>query len=103
MTEGCGEKVPFVSMIDVTADTVAKNLPESMRVRKAGILAGGGCVEAGLYQNALEKRGIEPVIPSDEMQALMQDIIYRIKAGDKETVIADFVSVLTELKVKEQS
>lgn len=49
MTEGCGEKVPFVSMIDVTADTVAKNLPESMPVRKAGILAGGGCVEADLY------------------------------------------------------
>ena len=36
------------------------------------------------------------------MQNLMQDIIYRIKAGDKETVIADFVSVLTELKVQEQ-
>ena len=49
MTEGCGEKVPFVSMIDVTADTVAKNLPESMPVRKAGILAGGGCIEADLY------------------------------------------------------
>ena len=28
----------------------------------------------------------------------MQDIIYRVKAGDKESVIADFIEVLKELQ-----
>ena len=100
MAEGCGNDVPFLSMIEVTADTVLKNMKESSEVRKAGILAGGGCVEAGLYQHALEKRGIEPVIPSKENQDLMQDIIYRVKRGDKESVVPDFAAVLTELKIK---
>lgn len=49
MKEGGGEDVPFLSMIEVTADTVLRNMKESSEVRKAGILAGGGCVEAGLY------------------------------------------------------
>ena len=50
MEKGCGG-VPFVSMIDVTANKVLGNMKGSDNTQpmKAGILAGGGCVEAGLY------------------------------------------------------
>lgn len=96
--EGCGD-VPFLSMIEVTSDKVALKIDLNGGPRKCGVLAGGGCVQAGLYQKSLAARGVEAYIPTQESQDLMQDIIYRIKAGDKgPEVITDFVSVLKECK-----
>uniref|UniRef100_A0A7S1ZLJ7 Aspartate racemase n=1 Tax=Ditylum brightwellii TaxID=49249 RepID=A0A7S1ZLJ7_9STRA len=102
--EGCENKVPFVSMIDVTCNEVAKRMnirgsDNNGRKRKCGILAGGGCIRANLFQNSLLQRHIEPIIPSPSNQELMQSIIYRIKAGDKGmNVLNDFIKVIQELK-----
>ena len=96
--EGCGD-VPFLSMIEVTSNRVSEKIDLNGGPRKCGVLAGGGCVQAGLYQESLAARNVEAYIPSKKSQDLMQDIIYRIKAGDKgPQVIADFVSVLKECK-----
>uniref|UniRef100_A0A7S3IXX3 Aspartate racemase n=1 Tax=Strombidium inclinatum TaxID=197538 RepID=A0A7S3IXX3_9SPIT len=96
--EGCGE-VPFVSMIEVTSNKVLENIEQTGGSKKCGILGGGGCIEAGLFQRSLSARGIEPVTPCKENQDLLQSIIYRIKAGDKgDEVIQDFVTLLKELK-----
>lgn len=43
MEEGCGD-VPFLSMIEVTSDRVAKKIEKNGGNRKCGILAGAGCV-----------------------------------------------------------
>jgi aspartate/glutamate racemase len=64
MIEGSGEKVPFVSMIDVTCNQVAMNLEASGGARRCGILGGGGCITAKLFQDSLSMRDIEAVIPS---------------------------------------
>lgn len=96
--EGCGD-IPFLSMIEVTSDRVLEKIDKNEGPRKCGILAGGGCVQAGLYQKSLAARNIEAYVPSEVSQALMQDIIYRIKAGDKSSqVLTDFISVLKECK-----
>jgi aspartate racemase len=102
MVEGCGDRVPFVSMIEVSCDAVlARSLSRNVPAR-CGILGGVGCIRAGLFQRALSRRGVEPVCPSQASQDLLQDIIYRIKAGKKASVIDDFVAVLRELKEDQQ-
>ena len=98
IVEGCGD-VPFVSMIEVCSNKVLENILFSKAPKKCGILGGGGCIDAGLFQKSLLARGVEPVVPCSENQTLLQDIIYRIKAGDKgERVIEDFIILLKELK-----
>lgn len=64
MIEGCGEDVPFVSMIDVTCNQVVKNIEAKGGARKCGILGGGGCITANLFQDSLNARDIEPIVPS---------------------------------------
>ena len=46
--EGCGD-VPFVSMIQVTSNTVLKNMLRFNLNRKCGILGGKGCINANLF------------------------------------------------------
>jgi aspartate racemase len=69
--------VPFLSIIEVTADEVA-----SLKPKRAGVLAVNAALSAGLYQNALKERGIEPVLLNPDSQKSFQELIYRIKGGD---------------------
>jgi aspartate racemase len=69
--------VPFLSIIDVTVGAVADLRPEA-----AGVLAVDACLAHKLYQNALEKAGIRPVLLSADSQRSFMDLIYRIKSGD---------------------
>lgn len=69
--------VPFLNMIDETAAELSR-----MGTRKAGVLATNGTVHTGLFQEALEKRGIEAVLPSPDGQRNVMEIIYQnVKAG----------------------
>lgn len=67
--------IPFVSMIEVVADTVAR---DHARARRIGLLAVDATLSAGLYQPVLP----EPMLLSAEDQARFMVLIYRIKAGD---------------------
>ena len=52
-------------------------------------MAAEGCLHAGLYQQALQAAGFEPVLWSEaELQVFMQ-LVYRIKAGDNGADIND--------------
>ena len=94
MLEGCGD-VPFLSIIEVTATKVRDNILLRGLPKKCGILGGMGCVQSQIFQRSLTARNIEPVIPSANNQELLMDLIYRIKAGNKdEQVVRDFVSIL---------
>ena len=95
--KGCGD-VPFLSLIEVTSNTVRKRITKHGGAEKCGILATNGCVSTKMYQNALLKRKIEPILPSEKSQELVMDVITRIKAGDKVSVISDFNKVIMELK-----
>ena len=69
--------VPFISIIDVTADVVGDLRPE-----RAGVLAVDACLSSNLYQDALTKRGVAPVLLSVDSQKTFMELIYRIKSGD---------------------
>ena len=74
-------KIPLVSIIEVTIAEIGHRVPGA---KKIGILATDGCLAAGVYQDALEARGLTPLVPeSDEMVRLM-NLIHNIKGGDSD-------------------
>ncbi len=80
--------VPFLSLIDAAADAARAALPASGR---AGVLATEGTIAAGLYQEALAARGIEPLVPNAAIQAEVSEAIRLVKAGETGPAAADRV------------
>ncbi|MEZ5554357.1 aspartate/glutamate racemase family protein [Haliea sp.] len=70
--------IPFVSIIDVVMDTVSAH-----PARRVGVMAADGCLQAGLYQQALCAAGREPLLWNRSEQARFMDLLYRIKAGER--------------------
>ncbi len=81
--------IPFISIIDVTVDAVVAD-----GHRRVGVMAAQGCLEAGLYQQALEAAGCEAVLWSDEELHSFMALVYRIKAGERDDDIASGISRL---------
>ena len=74
--------IPFISIVDVSVDALAQQ-PR----RSVGVMAAAGCLQARLYQNALEAAGMEAVLWTDgELEDFMQ-LVYRIKAGERDADI----------------
>lgn len=69
--------IPILNMIEATVDAAT-----ARGAKHVGVLAGTGCIEAGLYQDALTRAGIEPRTHNLEQQERMMALIYRIKGGD---------------------
>lgn len=71
-------KLPFLSMIDAAAEACRTRFPG----KAVGILATAGTLAAGLYQEALESRGVPFLVPDEaERDALMGVIYQGVKAG----------------------
>lgn len=69
--------IPIINMIDETALYIS-----SQNVNKVGILATTGTIKSELFQQALNKYSITPVIPNDKNQEYVMDLIYKnIKSG----------------------
>lgn len=84
--------VPLVNMIDETVAALKKR-----GSKKAGIMATSGTVSSELFQAALEKAEIDFVLPDDETQTIIMDIIYNeVKAG-KPVDIKRFLSTADKL------
>ncbi len=69
--------VPFISIIEETARVVAELRPE-----RAGVLAVDACLAANLYQDALKKSGVTPVLLNADSQRTFMELVYRLKFGD---------------------
>lgn len=81
-------EVPFLNMIDETADRLAEMLPAGSTI---GILATAGTVASGLYHRALAERGLRAVAPPGDEQALVSAAIACVKAGQVERATSDLV------------
>ena len=69
--------VPLLHPIALTAQTLKEN-----GVQSAGILATDGSLRVGLFQQYLTKAGVQPILPTAELQAEIMAIIYEeVKAG----------------------
>ena len=68
--------LPLISIIDVTvADAVTRD------AKSVGVLATDGCLDAGVYQDALTKAGLTPVLPTEAEIEQFMTLCHRIKAG----------------------
>lgn len=71
--------------VDITVLNAPKATGEHLRangIRKVGIMATDGTIATGLLQNVLEKAGMEVLLPDEESQQGVMDLIYRdIKAN----------------------
>jgi aspartate racemase len=73
--------IPLVSIIDVTVDACRQ-------YEDIGVLTTPGCLDAGLYQEALAAAGLAAVLPDDAEVAELMRLIDAVKAGDRGEPIA---------------
>ncbi|WP_457661156.1 cysteate racemase [Sinorhizobium medicae] len=71
--------VPFISMIEEAAMAIQADFPECKQV---GLLASNGCLHAELYQEALVRRGMSPLLQTADEQRQLMRALTRIKSGD---------------------
>jgi aspartate racemase len=78
--------IPFIDMIEETA--------EAVHAKRAGLLATTGTVRTELYRSACARRGIDVVLPDDDDQELVMDIIRRIKAGGSAASVREHAAAI---------
>lgn len=84
--------IPIFHAIKETADYL-----EAGGIRRVALEATDGTVQTGVFQQELESRGIEVILPSAEGQQRVMDIIYQnVKAG-KPVDMNSFLQVEEEL------
>jgi aspartate racemase len=82
--------LPIVHMIDEVAHHLATKQPP---VRAAGLLATTGTLGAGLYQEWLDRVGIEIVLPDQTSQdAQVMTAIRAVKAGQRGPAVSDLLT-----------
>ena len=68
--------IPLISIIDITVEACRGHA-------SVGVLATAGCLEAGLYQDALAAAGIVPVLPEADEVAEISRLAIEIKLGER--------------------
>lgn len=70
--------VPILHIAEATVDTV-----RTRGTKRVGVLCTHATSEMRLYQDALDKRGLESVLPTDEeFESLVMPAIWQVKAGE---------------------
>jgi aspartate racemase len=93
----CGSlRVPVINMIEEAAKHMY-----AMGLKKAGLLATSGTLQAGLYEHALERYGIEALLPSPGGQDEVMRIIYKgVKAGAERFDTSAFCEELRRMSLE---
>ena len=87
--------IPIINMIYETVNYIKTKSP---KIKKIGLLATDGTVYTKIYNKECEKVGIECILPDDETQKIVMDIIYnQIKKGEKGN-LEDFSKIDIYLK-----
>jgi len=82
--------ISIINMVEETAAHIKENF--SCQDLRIAVLATDGTINTGLYQKALERSGITPVVPNPASQKLVMKIIYD---GVKNGGTIDFSDFLT--------
>ncbi len=77
--------IPFINIIDVTVRTIVEG---QGNVRKVGIMATPACLDAALYQDALESAGLVPLPIEGDLRTETMALIDRVKAGDQSSAVS---------------
>ena len=82
-------RIPFVSIVDVTMQAAAK-----ASATRVGLLATAACVEAGVYQRALEALDRTAVLQTADELAELTRLVAAIKLGRRGADVAEGMRVL---------
>jgi len=88
--------IPFISIVD---EVVCELVAQRPQVGRVGVMAAEGALAAGLYQNALLARGLEPITWSEQELEQFMVLVYQIKAGESTQEIRPQMEVLAQLLV----
>ena len=66
--------IPFISMLEATARACAAAYPG----KRAAILATRGTLATGLYERALEKEGVDVLLPEEPQRDVLMHLIYEV-------------------------
>ncbi|HEV8340640.1 MAG TPA: amino acid racemase [bacterium] len=83
-------RVPVLHIMEEVARAAAARLPG---LRRVGLLGTRATVATGLYQAAFASQGTEVVAPESKDQAVIDGLIYGIKAGRADELAAEGASV----------
>ncbi|MBI6550310.1 aspartate/glutamate racemase family protein [Xenorhabdus lircayensis] len=86
-------KIHFLNMIEVTCNKIVDE-----GIHHVAILATTGTIKAGLYQERLEKEGVNFVVPDDVQQGVIMESILAYKSGDGERAYQLMESVISLMK-----
>ena len=87
-------KLPFMSLIE---ETVREAKTQHPQLKKIGILAASGCLQAGLYRDAFAEVGVETLELSGASLERFMSALYDVKAGNKEAARAVFLELAETL------
>lgn len=93
----CGQlRIPIINMIEEAAKHICQ-----LDLKKVGLLATSGTIHSRLYENELEKCGIETILPTELGQAEVMSIIYNgVKAGADKYDTTALTDELNEMTAK---
>ena len=83
--------LPFIDLIEATCDEAV-----SYQASHVGVLAADGCLQAELYQNALARRHVEPILLEPRLQSRFMALIHAIKAGDRGPAVINGMKTLAD-------
>lgn len=89
-------RIPFVSMVEEAVDACVRDHPGARRI---GLLAAPGCIASGLYQDALLRRALEPLLLPPLQQRRFNELLYDIKLKKPLTAIAADMKALGQVLV----
>jgi len=80
--------IPILSMIEITGKSLLKK-----GIKTAGLLATEGTINSGIYQDVFMNMDIEIIVPDEDEQTVITDLIYNgVKAGKQDydtTIVKD--------------
>lgn len=85
--------IPILSMIELTGEALLKK-----GVQTVGLLATEGTVNSGIYQDVFEKMGIKIIVPDEDGQTAITDLIYKgVKSGNKNYDVTSATKVINSM------
>lgn len=94
------QKQTELPIINMVKETVKHIINKNKAIRKIGIMATDGTIYTKIYENECITYGIEAIIPSEEKQKIVMNIIYNEIKNGKKGSLHKFMHVVDELKQK---
>lgn len=86
--------IPILNMIELSVKTIMKEFPKT---KKAGVICTTGTLKARIYDQALGKKEIEVIYPTNKLQNNVMEAIYSIKSGQILNSKKIIINVATKL------